>query len=56
LKWIVRLEKPPALSPEDRGKGKRPTIQRQHTRKRIPSSGLIGFPAVLLAFFGKGFL
>jgi hypothetical protein len=34
LKWIVKLEKPlsPALSPEYRGEGEKPTIQRQHTR------------------------
>jgi hypothetical protein len=32
LKWIVELEKPltPALSPEYRGEGEMPTIQRQH--------------------------
>jgi hypothetical protein len=38
LKWIVELEKPlsPALSPEYRGKGEKPTIQRQHTSREDP--------------------
>jgi hypothetical protein len=44
LKWIVRLEKPlsPALSPEYRGKGEKPTIQRLHTSRQILSNLLPG--------------